>query len=421
MELSVNKGRWRIVLGAILVQLALGGVYAWSVFTPALYELGWSRADTQIVFSAASVSIAVSMLFAGTLLEKLGPKKLVIIGGSVLSLGYLSCGLSHGISFFPICLLIGVIGGIGIGLGYIVPLVVAMCWFPHHKGTITGVVVAGFGFGVMFWVKLAGSWGGLLEHFGLSHTFSIYGVLILILSISGSFLLRMPERKSMTAKNERDDVCASRREMISNPQFYLVFLSFTCCAAAGLMAVGLMKLYPMEVLMEGGLEKPVASMITGTAMAVFFSLANGLGRITWGIASDRLGRKQSIMLLAVLQGCWLLLFPFLAGNEYTLYIGAALIGFNFGGNFSLYPTLTADLFGARKVGNNYPVMNLAFGLGGIIGPTFGGYMGDMGNFPLAFTVCGVFCMTGALFVAMVRPLDQAFTGKAVIKLHGSNN
>lgn len=417
---SVDEGRWRIVLGAVMVQLALGGVYAWSVFTPELHDLGWSRTDTQLVFSAASVCIATSMLFAGALLERFGPKRLVYIGGSVLSLGYLVCGLSGTTSFLPVFLLIGITGGIGIGLGYIVPLVVAMCWFPERKGTITGIVVAGFGFGVMFWVKLAGSWGGLLERVGISATFTVYGLMIISLVFVGGRLLRMPERKGTGSRTAAPEDSVGRLEMLSCPQFYLVFLSFTFCAAAGLMAVGLMKLYPMEVLMAEGMDKTAASMVTGTAMAVFFSLANGLGRISWGTVSDKLGRKASVMLLAASQGGWFLIFPFLAGNEFTLYLGATLIGFNFGGNFSLFPTLTADLFGARTVGNNYPVMNLAFGLGGILGPTFGGYMGDMGNFPLAFTVCGVLCITGALFVAMVRVGESAFSVNPAVKTHGDN-
>lgn len=395
-----RKNRWLVVVGAVFVQLALGGVYAWSVFTPVLQEAGWSKVQTQMVFSAAPACIAISMLFAGTLIRRLGPQKLVLLGGTVLSCGYLLAGFSGTTDFVIIFSLIGIVAGSGIGLAYMVPLVVAMRWFPDRKGLITGVVVAGFGLGVMGWVKLADSWGHLLENYGLSNTFTIYGIIIITLVVLGGQFMVFPE-------SEKDGVAKlgvgnfSRREMLRSIDFYLVFGSYVACAAAGLMAIGLMKLYPMEMLMETGMERNAASVVTGTAMGVFFSLANGAGRVSWGAVSDKLGRKRSVMLLAASQGLWFVLFPQLAGSELTLYLGATLVGFNFGGNFSLFPTMTADLFGAESVGDSYPVMNLAFGLGGIIGPTLGGYMGDLGNFPMAFIVCGVMCLCGSMLVLFV--------------------
>lgn len=396
-----RENRWLVVVGAVFVQLALGGVYAWSVFTPVLQESGWSKVQTQMVFSAAPACIAISMLFAGTLIRRLGPQKLVLLGGTVLSCGYLLAGLSGTTDFKAIFLLIGIVAGSGIGLAYMVPLVVAMRWFPEHKGLITGVVVAGFGLGVMGWVKLADSWGHLLKNYGLSNTFTIYGVIIISLIVLGGKFMVFPDSTERgTAKSSIGN--CSRLDMVRSVDFYLVFGTYVACAAAGLMAIGLMKLYPMELLMKSGMERSAASVVTGTAMGVFFSLANGLGRISWGAVSDKLGRKRSVMLLALFQGLWFLLFPQLAGSEFSLYLGATLVGFNFGGNFSLFPTMTADLFGAESVGDNYPVMNLAFGLGGIIGPTLGGYMGDIGNFSMAFTVCGIMCLCGSVLVLFVK-------------------
>ncbi|OEU68227.1 MAG: hypothetical protein BA863_02970 [Desulfovibrio sp. S3730MH75] len=108
------------------------------------------------------------------------------------------------------------------------------------------------------------------------------------------------------------------------------------------------------------------------------------------------------MLMAATQGGWFFLFPSLAGSETTLYLGAALIGFNFGGNFALFPTLTADLFGAKSVGDNYPLVNLAYGIGGLIGPTMGGILGDLGDFPLAFTVCGILCLSASFITIFLN-------------------
>jgi OFA family oxalate/formate antiporter-like MFS transporter len=142
-------------------------------------------------------------------------------------------------------------------------------------------------------------------------------------------------------------------------------------------------------------------------MAVFFSLANGIGRIVWGAMSDKLGRRFSIFVMCATQGVFVLLFTTMAGSEYLLYLGATVIGFNFGGNFSLFPTMTADTFGTKFVGQNYPWIFLAYGVGGIFGPMLGGTLGDMGNFPLAFTICGILCLAAAVVAAAVRPAKKA--------------
>ena len=169
------------------------------------------------------------------------------------------------------------------------------------------------------------------------------------------------------------------------------------------MSIGLMKLYPMEALQGAGYTAVQASAIAGTAMAVFFSIANGVGRVVWGTLSDKLGRKRSVIYMAGSQGLILLAFTFMAGNEYLLYIGAMLIGFNFGGNFALFPALTADEFGNSSVGQNYPFVFLSYGVGGIVFPILGGILGDMGNFSLAFAICGIACLVGAVATAIVFP------------------
>jgi OFA family oxalate/formate antiporter-like MFS transporter len=159
----------------------------------------------------------------------------------------------------------------------------------------------------------------------------------------------------------------------------------------------------MEALTKAGMSETAASAVAGTAMAVFFSLANGLGRILWGIISDKIGRKTSIIIMTATQGIMVILFTFMAGNTILLYIGATLIGFNFGGNFALFPTITADVFGSKNVGQNYPFVFLAYGVGGILGPVLGGALGDMGNFPLAFTISGILVLVGTLLTILLKP------------------
>ncbi len=415
MENQKVMNRGLVVVGAILIQLALGAIYAWSVFTPSLTNEGWTKADTQWVFAIGLASFAIFMVLAGKKLSSWGPQKLAWLGGLILGLGYLLAGIFGGTSFWLLIILIGLIGGAGIGLAYVVPIAVGMRWFPDKKGMITGLAVAGFGFGAMLWVKLAGSWGHLIESMGLSNTFMVYGIAFAAMVIIGGLWMRFPpagwkpkgyEAKQATAGANNDDKEFSSNEMLRKPQFYLIFLTFVFSAGAGLMSIGLMKLYPMEALQANGLSALEASAIAGTAMAVFFSLANGIGRIVWGMASDKLGRKTSIIIMTATQGIIVILFTFMAGNEYLLYLGATLIGFNFGGNFALFPTITADTFGAKNVGLNYPWVFLAYGVGGIAGPILGGKLGDIGNFPLAFTIAGVSVLIGTVLTIMIKPANK---------------
>jgi OFA family oxalate/formate antiporter-like MFS transporter len=414
MKKFLSSNRWIVVVSAILMELALGAIYAWSVFTPILKEEGWSKGDTQWVFSIGLASFAFFMVIAGFRLKKWGPQVLSIIGGVLLGLGYFLGGLFGGTDFWSLLLLIGLIGGAGIGFAYVVPIAVGMQWYPDKKGMITGLAVAGFGFGALLWVKLAGSWGHLLDadSLGLSGTFMLYGVLFAIMVIIGGIFMVFPPEgwkpkgyqvEENAKQPVEDTISFTPKQMLGTLQFYLIFLTFVFSAGAGLMSIGLMKLYPMEALQASEIELAKASAIAGTAMAVFFSLANGLGRILWGMMSDRLGRKRSIILMTLTQGVIIILFTFMAGNEILLYLGATLIGFNFGGNFALFPTITAETFGAKMVGQNYPFVFLAYGVGGIFGPLLGGILGDAGKFPLAFTILGVAVLVGTILIYLVKP------------------
>ncbi len=406
---STTTRRWTVAAGAILIQLCLGAIYAWSVFTPHLRDAGWSKVETQIVFSVALASFAIVMVFAGRKLTTWGPRRLALKGGLVLGIGYVIASFDGGTSFVPVLIGVGIIGGSGIGLAYVVPIAVGMRWFPDHKGMITGIAVAGFGFGAMGWIKVAGAWGDLISRIGLDGTFVTYGIAFAVLVVLGSMTMQMPPEGwsppgfSPSVKVGQGGEAFSPREMLRTPQFHLISLTFMVSAGAGLMAIGLMKLYPVEALTDNGLLEHEADAIAGTAMAVFFSLANGAGRLVWGTISDKLGRKRSVVAMAASQGIFLIAFTWMAGNEYSLYLAATLIGFNFGGNFALFPALTADEFGNDAVANNYPWVFLSYGVGGIIFPILGGWLGDIGNFSVAFFISGGLCLAGALASYLVFP------------------
>jgi OFA family oxalate/formate antiporter-like MFS transporter len=402
-----------VVVGGVLIQLCLGAIYAWSVFTPPLTAAGWTKAQTQFVFSAGLASFAIVMVLAGYyLMPRWGPRKLAIAGGVVLGLGYLLGGLVGRTSVPLLVFLIGIVGGAGIGLGYVVPIAVGMRWFPDKKGLITGLAVAGFGFGALLWVKLGGEWGNLIASYGLSSTFAIYGVIFLVLvTVGGIWMVFPPDGwkppgwtpPPPKAGQISAGVNFTADQMLKTPQFYMIFTIFLVSAGAGLMTIGLMKLFPIEALTAGGLDQAAASAVAGTAMGVFFSLANGFGRIAWGTLSDKLGRKTSVVIMCATQGIFVLAFTKMAGTPALLYLGAALIGFNFGGNFALFPTFTADTFGAKNIAQLYPLVFLSYGVGGIGGPILGGRLGDLGNFPLAFTICGLLVLAAAGLAAAVRP------------------
>lgn len=425
MKNAEQKGRSRVVFGAMLIQISLGAIYAWSVFTKPLVAAGWSPSETQIIFSVGLACFAIAMVLAGSLLPKVGPQSLAIGGGVLLGFGYLAAGFFGPQDFWTLLLFIGVMGGFGIGLTYVVPIAVGMRWFPDKKGMITGLAVAGFGFGAMLWVKLAGSWGGLLLSIGLGNTFMLYGALFFITILWGGVYMVFPpegwrpanyqERSAQGGGAALSEVTFSSAEMIRTPQFYMIFFTFLFSASAGLMCIGLMKLFPSQALMANGMGEMEALAVAGTAMAVYFSLANGLGRIGWGMISDKIGRKTALMIMTAMQGIMMLLFPLLAGTTGLLFLGAALIGFNFGGNFALFPTLTADTFGSKFVGQNYGFVFLSYGLGGIFGPILGGRLGDLGNFPLAFSTVGILCLVASVIISQVGAPVRKAQGESVLQ------
>ncbi len=482
---KVMNRNW-VVLGAVLVQLCLGAIYAWSVFTPYLVpkapkegkeilvkvpvdgvevgmivpktpvakpgekvvettigtqtfqvavpetwnagdpipalkpsptqisasKAGWTKVRTQIVFSCGLAFFAMIMVMAGRLMPKYGPRKLAMAGGVVLGAGYFLAGLLGAHNFWVTLFFVGIIGGSGIGLGYVVPIAVGMRWFPDKKGLITGLAVAGFGFGALLWVKLGGSWAHLLDIMGLNGTLMLYGAIFgIAVLIGGTFMVFPPDgwkpegwtppppKPGIAATGSEDFTSA---EMLRTTQFYLIHRTFALGASAGLMSIGLMQLFPMEALVGNGIDPEKAKAISGTAMGVFFALSNGLGRIAWGAISDRIGRKVSVVTMMATQGLIVLAFPFMAGTPWLLYLGATLIGFNFGGNFALFPTITADTFGTKYIGQNYGWVFLAYGVGGIFGPIMGGKLGDMGNFPIAFMICGILCLDAAAVIATAK-------------------
>jgi len=411
-----------VVVGALLIQLCLGAIYAWSAFTQALTtpiekggQFGFTATQSQAIFSVGLAVFAVVMVLAGKWLAKTTPRTVALTGGIVLGLGYIGASFV-GQTFMGQLITIGILGGAGIGLAYVVPIAVGIQWFPDKKGMITGIAVAGFGFGALIWVKLAGAWGHLIETQGVLGTYRIFGIMFAIGVVVGSLWMVRPKEYQGAAKGGAAAAAAGMQpaEMLKTPQFYIVWITFVVGAMAGLMVIGVIKLFSIDSLTTAGVEAARASAIAGTAMGVFYAIFNGLGRIAWGSVSDKLGRQRSVILMCLFQGIMMFAFYFvLSSSEWPLYLGAALIGFNFGGNFALFPALTADLFGTGTVGRNYGWVFTSYGVGGIFGPIMAGHFKDVGMgkgvsaWMPAFVIAGIALIVVALLMTRLKPVAEA--------------
>ncbi len=436
--------RWIVVIAAILIQLALGAIYAWSVFTKKITDVNgvykFSAGEAAWIFSAGLFFFALVMIWAGRQLTTIGPRKLAMAGGLVLGLGYVLAGF-FGDSFITQLIFIGVIGGAGIGLAYVVPIAVGVKWFPDKKGMLTGLAVAGFGFGATIWVKWAGSWGGGLLNTlsiagldGVRSVFLLYGIIFAIMVIAGGiFMVDPPEGwlpKGYTPPTgdkgaATGEVEFETAEMLKKPQFYMLFITFVFSALAGLMVIYCIRLFGIDALTFsklGSLDptgenfavtSDWAAKTAGTAMAIY-AILNGLGRIIWGTVSDKIGRKMALFLMCLFQGIIMLLFYKIGATVGGLIIAAAIIGFNFGGNFALFPAATADFFGNKNVGKNYGFVFFGYGIAGILGPQIAGIFKDAAKgatdpsaWITPFIIAGCACLVGAVIMISAKPPKKA--------------
>jgi len=422
--------RWLVVIGAIAIQLCLGAIYAWSVFTPYLKvePYNFSTSQTQWVFSLGLLTFAVLMVVAGRLQSRVTPRMLASIGGIVLGIGYILGGFT-GSSFASQMICIGLLGGAGIGLAYVVPIAVGVKWFPDKKGLITGLAVAGFGFGALIWVKSAGSWFQLIEKLnlfglgGVQSVFILYGLIFLVVVLLGSIVMVNPPEgwlpqgytppdSNAGGASQNGAVAFESSEMLKTPQFYLTFLTFFLSAMAGLMVIGCIKLFGIDALSSKGIETAIASGIAGTAMG-FYAIFNGLGRIVWGSVSDWIGRRTAIFLMCLFQAIIMFLFFKLGGTTIGLIASACIIGFNFGGNFALFPAITADYFGNTTVGKNYGWVFFSYGVAGIAGPQIGAFFRDAAKgagveaWGTPFMIAAIGCVIGALITLINKAPHKA--------------
>ncbi len=373
-----------IVLLCTMLQICFGTVYAWSFFQTLLVaQLGWSFTDSAIAFSVAIFSLGTSAAWAGAALPRLGPRRLALAGSVMFSGGYLIAGLAlHLDAILLFYLGYGVIGGAGIGLGYVTPVATAAKWFPDRKGLATGIVVMGFGLGALLLSKVLAPLLVLRTEGDLPLVFAWLGVVFAAILIPSSLALRDPPADFAAAPTnapdeaESDDDAGPVALYLHSPEFAMMWLVFFFNIAAGISVISFQSSLLQDVwgLADPTIEPETLAEYGATLIAVS-SLCNGAGRLFWGLLSDRIGRVRVFRILLASQ---MVVFGVLM-TERDPWVFSALVCYVllcFGGGFATMPSFVLDVFGAKRMSVIYGAVLTAWAAAGIVGPLYVGNLKD---------------------------------------------
>jgi OFA family oxalate/formate antiporter-like MFS transporter len=400
-----NHRGWTVVLAALSINLILGVLYAWSIMAKALQtdpQWHWTKSQTALPFSVATACFALTMIFAGRWQDKIGPRWVATLGGCLLGAGL--CASAAASSPGTMLVTFGLVGGIGIGLGYSATTPPSLKWFPPaRKGLITGIVVSGVGLAAVYISPLTQY---LLKTTGsIPKTFLFLGIGAIVLVAALSQLLTNPPAGYVPAAAPAKGAAASAKaapgkrdldwhEMLATKQFYLLWVMFVLSASAGLMIIAHVATIAKD---QAHVDKwgflPVATL------AIF----NTLGRVLSGFLSDRIGRTRTMVGAFALQAVNMFLF-----SQYTtpglIVFGAAFTGLCYGTIFTLFPATAADFYGVRNLGVNYGLLFTGFGVAGVFGPILGGKVRDIyGSYSHSFTVSAILLLAGAALAFLVKP------------------
>jgi OFA family oxalate/formate antiporter-like MFS transporter len=406
-NLVKTQNRWLVVIAAIVMELALGALYMWGGAFVGKIELisGWDKQSAQLPFSVGVIAFALMVIFAGRYKERIGTRNLILLSASVMGGGYIIGGLLP-ISPLVTTLTIGAIAGAGSGLAYALPVSVGTKWFPDKKGLVVGLSMAGFGAGSLIWIYAADILFDVLK-LEIGIIWIVYGICYaLMIGFSYIFLYdppagyTVPGYEPPVAKvgSSAENIDFEDMEMLRTPQFYLIFLTFMIGAAAGLMVIGIAKVWPKDVLEAAGFSAIEAAAAATFAAGVMYPLFNGLGRIGYGALNDRIGWKKSMLIMNSVQAVFMFLSLFLISTPITLWIVMAVLAANYGGNFSLFPTATDNLWGSKHLAANYGLVFFAFGIGGLLGPNIGGIFRNSGQQEIAIVISGVMLIISVILI-----------------------
>ena len=406
---SIKQQGMYAVCAAIAIQLTLGVAYIWSVFQTGIAEsiFDGDNAAAGLTFSLLLATLTIGSVFGGKLAVKYSTKLVVFIGGVILGGGFFLASFVKADFSWLLWVSYGLMGGVGMGFTYSTTIACAQKWYPHKKGLVTGIIVSALGFGGVVFTpiveNLIKTFGG--AGVGESGTFMVLSVVFLIVCSLGSLFLNNPPDGYMTDKmTQKSSVSEgldfTPKEMLKTPYFYLIVFAFMLACMGGLMMINFAK----PIAIDKGLSE------TATIGVLAVSMFNSAGRLIWGIVSDKLGRKNTIIVL--LTGSAVLSLFINMINGYWIYLLIALIGFFYGGFLSTFPSLTADIFGAKHMAANYGFVLLGFGAGAIISSQIAGYykniaVNDIRLMLPAFLIASCCAAVGVGLIFILKKVDKS--------------
>ncbi len=395
-----STNRWGIAVAGFLMQIALGAVYAWSVFRiPLSRQFGWSVAQVTLTFTICIFMLGVAAFFGGLWLNKRGPRIVAVTAGILYGLGVFLAGWSSiGLSW--LYLTYGLIGGIGIGLGYIVPVAVLVKWFPDRRGLITGIAVGGFGAGALVTAPVATS---LIQSVGVLATFKYLGIAYFVVTIVAGLFMRVPPEgwrpegwsPSATQARQRAARDYTLGESLGTWQWWALWLILFLNVTAGISLIS--QESPIFQKFAG-----VTAIVAGSMVGIV-SIGNSVGRIFWAWVSDGITRRWTFTVMFLLQVLLFWILPSLTGVT-ILTVVSFVILMCYGGGFGTMPAFAADYFGSKNVGPIYGLMLTAWGFASAFGPLLlANTLKSTGGYASGLHIIAVILILSTILPIMVRP------------------
>ncbi|MCR5196536.1 MAG: OFA family MFS transporter [Pseudobutyrivibrio sp.] len=403
--MNLDKKRWIILLAGCFINLCLGSIYAWSVFSDAMANffnsslgMNVTTGDLAIVYTIANSVGPITMISGGWFNDKIGPKKVILVGGIMWGLGMFLSGFATSIGF--LILAYGIIGGLGLGMAYGSTISTCVKFFPDKRGLIGGITTAVYGLSSVILPPIVTK---VVASTDATFAFKAVGIVFMVLiAVSCLFLEQCPEGykpagwEPAAAAGASNLVNKDWKEMLKTPVFYVMLLLLTCGAFSGMMVIS--QASPVAQQMVG--MTPAAAAIAVSVLALF----NAFGRIVAGTLSDKIGRINTLALACVLGATGLACLYFTGqGATSQFYFGLSIVGISFGSFMGVYPGFTADQFGPKNNSVNYGIMFIGFALAGYFGPQImRNTLNTTGTYQKAFLIACVFSVVGVVFTFLYR-------------------
>ena len=380
--------RWLYPPIGFIINIALGTIYSWSVFRVPLEKLfSWSSVESSLPFTVFLALFGLTMPFGGRLMSTIGPRKTALMGSVLVGLGWVLAYFADKVPWSLAYMLVayGVIGGVGVGLVYGVPIAVSSRWIPERKGLATGITILGFGLSPLITAVTSAL---LIQSVGVLQTFLYLGITFTIILVILSLPLRFPPAETAAAAlaTVSKGLDLQPREMVKTRTFAGLWLSYVLGTTGGFIAISLAAKYGQEVIK---LDPALAAVATAV-----FAIFNGVGRPSFGYLCDKIGPYNAawisfVMILAAALGAS-------SGASLLIYFTTfSLLWFTFGGWLAIAPAATSTYFGVKNIGSNYGIVFTAYGVGAIVGPQVSSYIyASTGTYSLVFLTTAVLALVG---------------------------